>query len=310
MNKPGQFTCRDTLPIRPLHSHLEIHTLEWFQQNRPDPVNKTGKAGSYEIIWVKSGAGLLITGSAHYEISNRNIYFLACGQLKRIVPENEITGYYISLSPDILYEAETGFNFFSPRGKDKDTQNAVLVSMDEATQAGVEDLLLKMKKEFNGFLSLRLEMITGLFRIFMLYLSRKLIAADHCQKQTRDAELAKRFLHLLRTHFTTKKMVADYANELNVTPSYLNLVVKKVSGLTASHHIQQYLVAEAKRQALYSNRSMKEIAYGLGFDDTAHFSKFFKNNSGVNFTSFKKSDFIFPGNDRENFLPGSSSLNP
>jgi len=37
--------------------------------------------------------------------------------------------------------------------------------------------------------------------------------------------------------------------------------------------------------------SMKEIAYHLGFDNLAHFSKFFKNNCGVNFTAFKKGLF-------------------
>jgi YesN/AraC family two-component response regulator len=86
----------------------------------------------------------------------------------------------------------------------------------------------------------------------------------------------------------TKKMVADYASELMVTPNYLNQIVKRVSGFPASHHIQQYLIIEAKRQATQSCRSMKEIAYDLGFDDLAHFSKFFKSKSGTNFTNFKK----------------------
>jgi AraC family transcriptional regulator, transcriptional activator of pobA len=33
---------------------------------------------------------------------------------------------------------------------------------------------------------------------------------------------------------------------------------------------------------------MKEIAYSLGFDNLAHFSKYFKTNSGINFTDFKR----------------------
>jgi AraC family transcriptional activator of pobA len=45
---------------------------------------------------------------------------------------------------------------------------------------------------------------------------------------------------------------------------------------------------EAKRQAIHANVSMKEIAYLLGFEDHSHFSKYFKNNSGMNFSSFKK----------------------
>lgn len=99
----------------------------------------------------------------------------------------------------------------------------------------------------------------------------------------------RKFLSLLEKNYTQKRMVTDYAEELVVTPSYLNEVVKKISGFPASHHIQQRIVLEAKRQAAFSNVTMKEIAYNLGFDDTAHFSKFFKNASGMSFTDFKKS---------------------
>jgi AraC-like DNA-binding protein len=84
------------------------------------------------------------------------------------------------------------------------------------------------------------------------------------------------------------KMVAEYAEELSVSPNHLNEIVKKVSGFPASHHIRQRVLLEAKRLAAYSGASMKEIAYSLGFEDIAHFSKFFKNLSGSNFTSYKK----------------------
>ena len=83
-------------------------------------------------------------------------------------------------------------------------------------------------------------------------------------------------------------MVIDYASQLYVTPNYLNRIVKKITGFTASHHIQQQIILEAKRKALYLSASMKEIAYSLGFDNLAHFSKFFKNNCGMSFTDFKK----------------------
>ena len=83
-------------------------------------------------------------------------------------------------------------------------------------------------------------------------------------------------------------MVSDYAGQLYVTPNYLNRTVKKITGFTASHHIQQHIITEAKRQAMFSLSSMKEIAYSLGFDNLAHFSKFFKTNSGMSFRDFKK----------------------
>jgi AraC family transcriptional activator of pobA len=85
-----------------------------------------------------------------------------------------------------------------------------------------------------------------------------------------------------------KKMVSAYARDLHVTANYLNETVKKASGSPASYHIQQRIILEAKRKARHVRTSMKEIAYGLGFADLAHFSKYFKRASGINFTDFKK----------------------
>jgi YesN/AraC family two-component response regulator len=104
----------------------------------------------------------------------------------------------------------------------------------------------------------------------------------------KEKELVSRFMEHLNSHFATKKLVSDYAEDLCISPNYLNTIIKKVTGFPASHHIQQCIIREAKCRALYSGAMMKEIAYDLGFNDLAHFSKFFKNYSGSSFSSFMK----------------------
>jgi len=66
------------------------------------------------------------------------------------------------------------------------------------------------------------------------------------------------------------------------------VIVKKHTQHSAGYHIRQRIVLEAKRLAIYSDVCMKEIAYLLGFSDTAHFSKFFKKSTGINFSEFKR----------------------
>lgn len=83
-------------------------------------------------------------------------------------------------------------------------------------------------------------------------------------------------------------MVSDYARELAVTPNYLNEIIRKKTGIAASDHIKNRIILEAKREAVHGGGSMKEIAYRLGFDDLAHFSKYFKNATGRSFTEFRK----------------------
>jgi AraC family transcriptional activator of pobA len=89
-------------------------------------------------------------------------------------------------------------------------------------------------------------------------------------------------------NFATRRAVADYASALCLSPNYLNETVKTVLGAPTSYHIQQRIMLEAKRLAVYSNYTMKQVAYHLGFDDLAHFSKFFKNASGECFSEFRR----------------------
>jgi YesN/AraC family two-component response regulator len=163
-----------------------------------------------------------------------------------------------------------------------------VIKVSEEMGIEMEEVVSKLMKEYSNFFLLRAEILRGFLKIFLIYLTRQFEGTDHQAIQPRNIELVKQFLSLLEKQYTTKKMVTDYADQLAVTPNYLNEVVKKVSGFPASHHIQQRIVLEAKRQAAWSDVSMKEIAYGLGFDDVAHFSKFFKNVSGSSFTDFRK----------------------
>jgi AraC-like DNA-binding protein len=293
-NQPSSFPLMSAMNNAALHNSdhgrhdFVIQSLDCFVNNRCTPDRAQPTTGPYTIIWVKNGSGRFITALQEYTVHHQQIFCFGPGQLRHIAVETGFEGYAISLSADFFYRAGTGipFSFFSiEKGS---TVRPLQIQLDEDTQGDAEEILTRMHKEFNTYLSLRLEILQGLFKIFLLYLSRKSIAKDDAIKYTRDECVVKQFMCLLNKHIETKKMVADYARALQLTPSYLNHVVKKVSGFTASHHIHQQIVLETKRRVMDSNCSMKEIAYGLGFDDLAHFSKFFKHNTGISFTNFKK----------------------
>lgn len=266
--------------------NFEIHTLHSFHQNTASNKNGFCKLVNFEFFWIKDGEGLLMIDLQQFAIGKKKLFAISPGQVRYLEAADTIDGYYLSLSPDFFYAVESDLStiFFQYEAVKK----AVILEVDETNQEEVEDTLIKMKKECAQYSATGTEILKGLFRLFLLYISRNFTNTETSVDNRRDKCLVQNFTELLCRHFKTKKMVLDYANELCVTPSYLNQVVKKVSGFTASYHIQQCLVQEAKRQAILSGSSMKEIAYNLGFDDTAHFSKFFKNNSGINFSHFRK----------------------
>ncbi|HKI89983.1 MAG TPA: helix-turn-helix domain-containing protein, partial [Draconibacterium sp.] len=108
------------------------------------------------------------------------------------------------------------------------------------------------------------------------------------QNQEAANSILRSFKILVNEHFSAWHQTTDYANELNVTPDYLNRVIKSLTGKTAKEFIQARIVIEAKRLIAFSDLNAKEIGYQLGFTEPANFSAFFKKNTGLPPSQFNK----------------------
>lgn len=81
--------------------------------------------------------------------------------------------------------------------------------------------------------------------------------------------------------FKSKHSAGDYANALNISTKALGKITKTHLNKTITALISERIVIEAKRELYLTNKSVKEIAYELGYDDEYYFSRFFKNNTDV-----------------------------
>jgi len=81
--------------------------------------------------------------------------------------------------------------------------------------------------------------------------------------------------------------VRHYALELGVTPARLNAACRKVAGCSTLHLLHAALLAESKRALLYTAMPVSEIAYSLGFDDPAYFSRFFSQRTNRTPSQFR-----------------------
>lgn len=106
--------------------------------------------------------------------------------------------------------------------------------------------------------------------------------------QTRPSAITSQFRKLLSQHFKTVKSPSEYAGMLSITSPYLNEVVKETSGQPVSHWIQNEVTMEAKRLLYYTDLSIKEIAFGLGYDDHAYFCRLFRKVTGKSAGQFRE----------------------
>jgi AraC family transcriptional activator of pobA len=102
-----------------------------------------------------------------------------------------------------------------------------------------------------------------------------------------DSELVRRFEALLEEHHLKRWSVADYAKALSVTPTHLNRVTRAATGDTASHLILNRMIREARRNLVYTNLPVSTIAYALGFDDPAYFSRVYAAATGLSPRAFR-----------------------
>ncbi|MYM81826.1 helix-turn-helix domain-containing protein [Duganella sp. FT50W] len=95
-----------------------------------------------------------------------------------------------------------------------------------------------------------------------------------------EFELFSRFRAEVERHYKEQWQVGQYAETLRVTPTRLNRLCLKLSGKSAFDITQDRLMLEACRKLTYLPASIASVAYELGFQDPAYFSRLFKKRMG------------------------------
>ncbi len=93
---------------------------------------------------------------------------------------------------------------------------------------------------------------------------------------------------LVEEHFRKERQLGFYADKLAMTVDRLNDHVKQATGVTAGHLIRQRVLTEAKRQLVFTNQPIHDIAYDLNFSDPSHFARFFRKQTGTTPHEFRE----------------------
>jgi AraC-like DNA-binding protein len=93
---------------------------------------------------------------------------------------------------------------------------------------------------------------------------------------------------LVEVHFRNKHRVSDYATLLNKAPKTLANLFLLHRQPTPLQIIHNRITLEAKRLLLFTDKSTKEIAFALGFDEIPHFSRFFKKQTNLSPLEFRE----------------------
>ncbi len=168
------------------------------------------------------------------------------------------------------------------------TIEAPIVTLDEI-EIGKFDLLYKVfVDEFRTRDNIQGEMLQMLLKRLIIKTTRLAKTQIVPQElETNQIDVIRKFNVLVEMNFRTKKQVAEYADMMHKSPKTLSNLFSKYGSHSPLQIIHDRIIMEAKRLLLYTDKTAKEIAFDLGFEEVASFHKMFKKVAGVTPQQFK-----------------------
>jgi AraC-like DNA-binding protein len=246
-------------------------------------VNHMHRHNYYLFFLQEKGENSCFIDFKEYKAQNAAIVCILPGQVHYAVSiQKEFSGWVLEI--DALFVKNEWKNIF-----DRVLFLGNIVVPDDETMHDLQACIaLLHKKMHHGNQQLQQDIVVSLATSFVgmlaeVYQNKQALAVN---KQSEAITL--RFKSLFHEHLYSRKKPSQYASLLHISPSYLNESVKNTTGFTAGYWIRHEIVLEAKRLLFHTDMSVKEIAFKLGYEDCAYFTRLFTRMSGMSPIQFKK----------------------
>lgn len=269
------------------NSRVEARFILCENELRIPPIDKSGKY--LRIIWNKSAKPMefLVDGKPVMLLQNQLICLTYLQHISISETGAEFTAIlfnreFYCIHTDDKEVSCNGLLFF---GSDV----TPLISLDENEIATLNYLLDTLKVEFDTVDVNQEEMLRILLKRLIIRCTR--VARKqwfHHTPSSVDVDTIRQFIIHVEENYKTLHKVSDYAAIMNKSPKTITNMFSLFFDKTPLQIIHERIILEAKRQLLYTDKSLKQISYETGFEDPAQFSKLFKNVAGKSAIDFKK----------------------
>lgn len=269
---------------------FSIKRMEDIEKHRKED-EKPHRHSFFTVLITLQGEGVHVIDFHAYPLSAPSFFFVEPGQVHHVeVRKREVEGYGLFFNPEFLLSAGIRRNLFEDIRLFANCNDNRPIQLEGAS-------LDRVKNHCEEMLSLQtcddpyqFEAIGALLKLILIEMLRtsRDTGDIHHHEFAATESIIRRFKSTVESDFRATHKVKDIADRLSVSPGYLNEVVKSNIGKTAKDYIQERLLLESKRLAWFSELGSTEVAYRLGFEDPAHFSRFFKKHTGKSFSQWKE----------------------
>ncbi|PNW28728.1 helix-turn-helix domain-containing protein [Formosa algae] len=283
----------------PKPEHPLISLVDYSKVNYDTDSNKIKWMQDFYSIGLKRQVSEKFNyGQQTYDFDEGVFSFVAPKQLLTITINQNIkvkpSGWLLLIHPDYLWNTSLAksikhYDFFGYA-----VNEALFLS--EKEEHIIVDILKHIEREYQSNIDkFSQNIITSQLELLLNYAERY-YERQFITRKISNHQILIKLEHILDSHFNNSDTrinrmptVTQIANDLNLSPNYLSRVLKIVSGQSTQQHIQNKVIEKAKEKLSTTELSVSEIAYALGFDYPASFSKLFKNKTNVSPIAFRQS---------------------
>jgi AraC family transcriptional regulator, transcriptional activator of pobA len=239
----------------------------------------------YSIIWITKGSGKVKADFSEYEFEENTLFAFSLYQPFMFLNDDKLEGTVIQFHSDFycvhMHQKEVACNgvLFN------NIYEPPFTTIDESSAYNFKVILDQMKAEMQNQALAQYELLVSFLKIFLINASR-LKTQQQPELSNKIDGLREPFIlqnlkDAIEKDFKIKHSASDYADDLNISVKALAKITKAYFNKTLTDLISERIIIEAKRELYLTHKTVKEIAFELGYNDEHYFSRFFKNNADV-----------------------------
>lgn len=279
---------------KPLHPLVSVvpHTRELEERFKFLSASDYTVVLNLYTVMLKGGCtGSLRYGRNTYDFEEGTLIFTGPDQIIEAedVDESESAeaeGWTLMFHPDLIRKSPLGqhienYNFFN-----YDVNEALHLSDQEKKSIG--EIVAKIQQEFSQNIDKHSQkLIVSNIELLLDYCTRY-YDRQFYTRTNQSSDFVSKFEKYLKDYFSSEQptnngipTVKSCGEYMGMSPNYLSDLLKKETGHNAQEHVHNALINRAKTDLLSTTDSIGQIAYGLGFEYSQHFSKLFKKKTGM-----------------------------
>ncbi|MEX2409956.1 MAG: helix-turn-helix domain-containing protein [Candidatus Paceibacterota bacterium] len=243
----------------------------------------------YTVFWIQNELATVEINNSHYQNVTNSIFFLH-PELEWKIQKKDTSrssGYVLYIPKSVMDNPTfknlhiTDVRFFSNNEIPK-------INLAPGIEKRIQSILEMLDELVSTNLDHKRDAILALVKILFIYCDGKCNIKSVISDNNSKSALVYKFKKIIDEKISECHQVRDYAKLLHVSNKYLNECVNEVLGVNSKSLIVEQLIMRSRHELKFTDKSVKEIAFGLGFSSPDYFSSFCKRHMGYAPSEFRR----------------------